>query len=400
MGKTVVLAILVALAPVSLAAHDFGVILNQTLGVGGTGGDASADYEAALIPRFSALIGDSGELHASASLEVSYANGWGFVPELLRTEFLWNFGNDTLSVGRMLFSDPMNLVAAGLFDGAMFSRHTEMGTFGAGLWYTGLLHSGRASIFMTDLDARFDRDNFADTYFASRRLMAALFWEHPSVAELLRLDVALIGQADLNDRNLAYHNQYLIAKATMPFERFVFELGGAIEIAQETGDDGRGLQVALAGDIGAHWMPPTPFHSMVSFAGRFTSGRQTEDGAMSPFVPITAIPHGDVLEAEIPGLSVLSLSYTARLHRTFSASLALAHFVRSDRGTFAAYPLDGEPSGNYFLGTELFGRLVWSPVSDVSLSLGAGAFMPALGDVAPDADPRWRVQLAVTLALY
>ena len=299
----------------------------------------------------------------------------------------------------MLFADPMNLVAAGLFDGARFSRHTEMGTFGAGLWYTGLLHSGRANILMTDYDARFDRDDFADTYFASRRLMAALHWEHPSVAEMFRLDMALIAQADLNDHDIAYHSQYLIARAAMPFQRFVFELGGAIEIAQAVGDDGTDSQVALAGDIGVHWMPPAPFHNMLSFTGRFTSG-QAESGSMSAFIPITAIPHGEVLEAEIPGLSVLSLSYTARLHQTFSASLALSHFVRSDRGTFTAYPLNGEPSDNYFLGTELFARFVWSPVSDMSLSLGAGAFMPALGNVAPDADPRWRVQLAVTLALY
>jgi len=401
MGKIIVVALFVALAPVSLAAHDFGLILNQNLGVGGTRGDAGIDYEAALVPRFSALLGDSGELRVSASLKAVYANdAWSFVPELLRTEFTWNFGDADLSLGRMLFADPMNLVAAGLFDGARFSRHTAAGTFGAGLWYTGLLHSGRANIFMTDCDARFDRDNFADTYFASRRLMAALYWEHPSVAEMFRLDFALLGQFDLNGRDSAYHSQYLIARASMPIQRFIFELGGAMEIAQSVSDEQTDVWLALAGDIGLHWMPPAPFHNMLSFTGRFTSGRQGESGPMSAFIPVTAIPHGDILEAEIPGLSVLSLNYTARLHRTFSAGLTVSHFVRSDLGTFAAYPLSGEPSGNYFLGTELFARFVWSPVSDMNLNLGAGAFLPALGDVAPNADPLWRIQLAVTLALF
>ncbi|MCL2192457.1 MAG: hypothetical protein FWB78_03550 [Treponema sp.] len=400
----VVFSILVLVAPVSLGAYDFGVILNQNIGLGGIGNNTNVDYEAALVPRFSALLGDYGEIHVSASLKMAYANeSWGFVPELLRTEFFWNFGDADLSLGRILFADPMNLVAAGLFDGARFARHTAMGTFGVGIWYTGLLYKNRTRISMTSDDealqaTELDWSNFADTYFASRRLMAALYWEHPSVAEMFRLDVALIGQVDLNNRDSAYHSQYLIAKAAMPFQRFIFELGGAMEIAQEVGDGETNLYIALAGDIGLHWMPPAPFHNMLSFTGRFTSGR-AESGSMSAFVPITAIPHGDILEADIPGLSVLSLNYTARLHRTFSTSLAVSHFVRSDSGTFTAYPLD-ESSNNFFLGTELFARFIWSPVSDMSFNLGAGAFLPALGDVAPNADPLWRVRLVVTLALF
>jgi len=401
----VVFSTLVFLAPVSLGAYDFGVILNQNIGSGGSGNDTGADYEAALVPRFSVLLGDSGDLYISASIKVAYANeDWSFVPELLRTEFSWNFGNADFSFGRMMFADPMNLIAVGLFDGARFSLHTEFGTFGVGIWYTGLMYKNRANISMTGddaeaLQAELDWNNFADTYFASRRLMAALYWEHPSVAELFRLDVALIGQIDLNNRNSAYHSQYLIARSGIPFQRFIVELGGAVEMAQAVNDGNTGFYVGLAGDIGLHWMPPAPFHNMLSLTGRFTSG-QSESGAMSVFTPISTVPHGDILEEGISGLSVLGLSYMARLHSTFSAGLALSHFVRSDLGTFAAYPLNGEPSNNYFLGTEIFAQFIWSPFSDMSFNLGGGAFLPALGNAAPNADPLWRIQLAVTLALF
>ena len=424
-------------APVSAKAFDFGLLMNQRGWLGGGGGraegigaqapaggsgDLGAEYEAALVPRLSLLLGDYGSLFLSGSLRAIYRNsaarggiragegggGWAFVPELLRSELSWSFAAGELRAGRMAYADPMRLVAAGLFDGASFSRHTEIGTFGAGIWYTGLLYKNRALIAMTDEDSaalqtELDWGSFADTYFASRRLVAALSWEHPSLFEALGIGAALVGQADLNNRGSALHSQYAIAKATMPFRQFIFELGGAAMLAQEAGNGGANnggtdFRVALAGDIGAHWMPPSPFHSMLSFTGRFTSGR-SESGPMSALAPISSLPHGNVLRAQISGLSMLGLSYAARLRRDFSATLAAAHFVRSDRGTYSAYPLNGAPSANYFLGTEIFGRAVWSPVSDISLNLGAGAFLPSLGDVAPDADPRWRVELIAILAL-
>jgi len=404
MSKIIVLAFL--LLPVSLNAHDFGLLLNQNLMLDGTGSDSNVDYEAALVPRFSMLVGDDGDLFFSASLKVVHRNNsWNFVPELLRNEFIWSFDDMDFHLGRMMYSDPMNLIAVGLFDGAMFSFHSMMGTFGAGVWYTGLLYRNRTKIAMTQADAEllatpFDWDDFAGTYFASRRFMAALFWEHPSLAEMFRLDTALIAQVDLNGEDNSFHSQYLVARASMPFGGFIFDLGGAVETGQSTNGNGTDFSVGLAGSVGVHWMPPAPFHNMLSFTGLFTSGRFDDDGSMSVFTPVTALTHGNVLRARIPGLSILSLDYMARLLHTFSAGLNVSHFVRSDRGTFTTYPLDGEPSDNYFLGTEFFGRLIWSPVSDLALNFGAGVFLPALGNVAPDADPRWRVELSVTLALY
>jgi len=404
---TIIFLLLAFLLPATLAAYDFGLILNQTLGYGNSSGDADVDYEAAIVPRFSALLGDSGELHISASVKVAYENnGWNFVPELLRSEFLWNFGHSDLSLGRMMFADPMNIAALGLFDGARFSHHTAVGTFGAGLWFTGFLYKNRANISMTGddaeaLQAELDWNHFADTYFASRRLVAAMYWDHPSFAELMRLNVALVAQVDLNegDRPYHYHSQYLIAKATLPIQGFIFELGGAVEVAQTVSGNGNDFNIGLAGDIALRWMPPAAFHNMLSLTGRFTSG-QAESGPMSTFTPITALTYGDVLAAKLPGLSVIGLNYTARLHHTFSTSLNVSHFVRSDLGTFTAWPLDGEANDNFFLGTEIFARFIWSPVSDMSFNLGAGAFLPALGNVAPNANPRWRVKLALTLALY
>ena len=394
-------------APTDLSARDFGLLANQSVGLGGIGFDDTdgITYEVALVPRFSALLGRYGELFLSASAQaVLEDDEWSFTPELLRTEFSHLAGAVEFRVGRMLFADPLNLVASGLFDGLHFARNTAGGTFGAGLWYTGFLYKNRANITMTEddavaLEAAVDWDDFMNTYFASRRVMAALYWEHPSVAELFQLNVTLIGQADINERDRQYDSLYLIARGVLPLQRVIFELGGAVEAGRMVVGAETDFRVAFAGDVGLHWLVPAQIHSMVSLTGRFTSG-QAESGVVSAFTPITTLPHGDILEAGISGLSVLTLQYTARLHRTFSAGVSAAHFVRSDRGTFEAYPLAAQSGDNFFLGTEFFGRLLWSPVSDMSFNLGGGVFLPSLGNAVPDADPRWRVELAVTLALF
>jgi hypothetical protein len=141
-------------------------------------------------------------------------------------------------------------------------------------------------------------------------------------------------------------------------------------------------------------MPPAPFENRLSLLGRFSSG-VAEDGSLAAFLPITTAFQGEILKAKLSGLSMVSLDYTARLHRACSASAASSYFIRSDLGTLPNYGTEG-----YFLGNEFFGRLLWSPVSDMQINLGGGAFLPVLGDAAPKADVQWRVELNVILALY
>jgi hypothetical protein len=150
--------------------------------------------------------------------------------------------------------------------------------------------------------------------------------------------------------------------------------------------------------MGVSWMPPMPLRSQVSLNGRFASGKMD---TVEAFVPITTSFQGDILKAKFSGLSVLSLDYTARLHQSFSVNLAASYFIRTDQETYNGYPMGGfAGSQNHFLGGECIGRLMWSPVSDLSLNLGGSAFLPSWGDAAPDADIRWRLELGFIFALY
>jgi len=178
-------------------AYDFGLTFNQNLGVSGIDSDNSFRYSGSLVPRISGLIGESSDYYISAGVEAAYQDGWSFIPELLRTEFSFRSSALAVKAGRMYHSDPMGLIASGLFDGARVSYDSSVGSFYAGAWYTGLLYKKRANIEMTADDfeltnAPLDTDDYASTYFAPKRILAGLGWEHLSLGGEASASAALL----------------------------------------------------------------------------------------------------------------------------------------------------------------------------------------------------------------
>ena len=386
------LCVFLVLPCMSLWAFDFGLILDQSPSFSGSGSDSTFDYQGVLIPRFSALLGDNGRIYISAGVNL-HNNPWIVVPELLRTEFSWRFNSGELKLGRIQYSDPVGLVADGLFDGAQFSFDTEAGVFSVGAWYTGLLYKKRTEITMTREEGEsyltdLKYSDFSDTYFAAKRFIAALGWEHPGLKEVLRAKITVLTQFDLSGTDL--HSQYAIGKFSLPMGNFIFDLGGSLELIEDSSD----VSVGLAGELGVTWMLPTAIEDRIMLLGRFSSGT-FEGSNMRAFLPITTSYQGSVLKGKLSGLSMISLDYLARLHQTFSAGISSSYFIRSDKGTFTLLGNDG-----WFLGNEFFGRVLWSPVSDLQINLGGGVFLPRLGNAAPDSDVLWRVELSVVLSLY
>jgi hypothetical protein len=378
-------------------AFDFGLILDQNADYGGYGGSGSFGYSGSLIPRFSTLLGDSADLYVSAGIRAAYAEGgeWRFVPELLRTELTYYAGSLTLKAGRVYHSDPLALVADGLFDGARLSLEGEAGAFGLGAFYTGLLYKRRANILMTQADREiyakeFDFADFQNTYFAPRRFVFSFDWERLSLGGPLQARAAILGQADLSgDKPL--HSQYLAAKLSLPGNVFGLDAGGTLCLTEE---DGFGL--AAAAELGFYLAPPTRLPQRLSLLGRFSSGR-VEGSQITAFQPVTAKAQGEIFKAGLSGLSLVSLDYSIQPANTFSAGLTSACFIRSDYETYWAYPI-GDEGGGYVLGTEFFGRLLWRPFSDLQANLGGGVFMPSLGNANPGAEASWRVELNVIVS--
>ena len=396
-GKNIgiVFLVLLFLLPAVLGAFDIGLVTDHNLGHGGIGGESTTDYKMALIPRLSFLIGDSVDFFFSGGFNLGFEDkNSSMVPELLRTEFSWSFSNAKIRAGRIQYADPLGFIANGLFDGAQFLYDTTVGSFSAGAWYTGLLYKKRANITITPEDFEdYYKDN---TYFASRRIVAAVDWEHPSIAEMLQLKLGILGQIDISDRKDLFHSQFLSGKMSVPVASFLFELGVGVELMEFKEE----MNLGFAGEAGVYWTPPFPFNSRFSFTGRLTSGKE-EEISVAAFTPVTTTTQGDILKANLSGLSVFSLDYLARFHQTFSAGVTASYFLRSDLGTYMDYPVSNSGEAKrYFMGSELAARLIWSPVSDLRFNFGGGMFLPSMGDIAPDADPKWRIELGAVLALF
>jgi hypothetical protein len=360
------------------------------------------NYKVDALPRFSTLLGKNSELIISAGFSFGKENEFFYIPELLRTEFSIRFGNSRLRIGRINYSDPLSFVASGLFDGVQYYYNSDSGTFRAGAWYTGLLFKERANITMNSADMEkfympLDYSDFSNTYFASKRVLTSIEWEHPSVGEFMQLNTTYIGQIDLNGADTSYHSQYLIVKAGIPINNFLMEFGGSVEFSQTVVTDDSEFNIAFAGEIGLFLLFPSQFNSRLSFTGLIAGGKTGD--TIGAFTPITAKEYGYILRAKISGLSIFSLNYTSKFNNSFGGSVTASYFVRNDLGTFYGYPVDADNEG-YFLGPEASCRITWSPASDLHFNLGGGAFFPSLGDAGSEEKLIWRVDMSVIMSIF
>jgi hypothetical protein len=364
-----------------LFAIDAGVVLDQKAEYSGSE-DTEFSYTGVAIPRITGLAGDTGDFYISAGL--NFQNGpWAFVPELLRTDFNWQSGSMYFTAGRMNYDDPLGYIASGLFDGARFSYNSNTGTFSIGAWYTGLLYKKRVNIEMTEneniaINTDLDYSDFANTYFAPRRVLAAVDWEYNGLWEKAITKLSLLGQFDLTEEKL--NSQYLAGKIIIPYGDFSFDIGGCFELIEENNEIGS----AFAAEASAAWRHPIHY---ISLGAKYASGKSD---TLSAFLPLTTNTQGHILESKLSGLTMISIDYTARLNDTYSAGFFPAYLI-----------LNGsESNGKNLLGAEIFAAFYWSPMPDISLNLGAGAFLPSLGNVTPDEKASWRAELNVVISLY
>jgi len=361
-------------------AFDVGLVLDQNLYYSG---DTVFAYKGLAIPRISGLLGNIGEFYISVG--INYQNNpWSFVPELLRTEFLWSESVIELSLGRMSYSDPLGFIASGLIDGERFSLHTKAGTFSIGAWYTGFIYKKRINIEMTDddkksNDAAFNYGDFIDSYFAPRHILAALDWEHQGLGERVFARLSLLSQTDITSAEL--NSQYIIGKMIVPFGIFAVGFGGCFEFIENS----ENMDTAFAAELELAWKTAS---QSLSLLARYSS---TKSGSMAAFLPVTTNPQGQILLAKLSGISMFSLDYTVRFHRTFTIGLTPSYFFLSDfKNT----------SGKFFRGAEFFGAFYWGPLPDISVNLGCGAFLPSLGNVTPNGKIIWRAELNLVLSLF
>jgi hypothetical protein len=408
MKKLLIALLLVTPLRLHAVDVDFGLLTNQYVSYGSSeikDENNILEYRGDFLPRITFLLGDNSRLLISAGFALDYKNEkMTFIPELLNTELSLNFGAVGIKIGRINYSDPLGFIATGLFDGLQITHASKNGQLGFGFWYTGFLYKKNANIVMTMIDEEYyneliDYGNFAQTYFASRRLLAAIDWSHNSLAELLRLQISLITQRDLNYRSSAnskekLNSSYFSLKMGLPVGNVLFELGGSLEALQPKPSD-KDFMLAFAWEAGIYWTLPAKNSSRLSLTGYFYGG-QTSD-TISAFIPVTTIYYGQIFQPEMPGITVLRLNYSARLAQPLGVSVTAAYFVRNDLITYLNSYLN---NNGYFMGGELYASFIWSPVSDVQFNLGGGVFIPSLGDAWAEKVNQWRLDLTAVIALY
>jgi len=165
-----------------LYAADHGILLNMELDVDGA--DETHTRGTIIIAPWISFAFESSELYISAGLNTSISKDNYFAPELFRLEYSsWKHDKLSFRFGRITWQDPSRLIAKGRFDGADLRYSKGKINLGFNLLYTGLLFKDTAyiSVSPTDKDysENFDWTDFANTYFAPRRLLTSLYGEFP-----------------------------------------------------------------------------------------------------------------------------------------------------------------------------------------------------------------------------
>jgi hypothetical protein len=110
---------------------------------------------------------------------------------------------------------------------------------------------------------------------------------------------------------------------------------------------------------------------------------------------------GRVFSPALTGLSILRFAYTLRPRPVFSLSGEVSYFIRTDTVTYEDNR-DSEKlkAEGYFLGGEFYAAIMWTPLPDLALTFGGGAFFPGLGDAfTGEAGIRWKAALGLVLSL-
>jgi hypothetical protein len=398
-------AALLLLAPGAASALDYGLIFAQTAQAGERGADFSTDsleYTLQAAPWLFVGLGDRVELYVSGGLRVDrIVDEWIFAPELYRFQAAFQvFPQLRIGLGRFQYRDSLDgLIAAGLFDGLSLSLDLPGGRLSAGGYYAGFQYKKTADIVMNAADAALyagaveyeSPRTFADSYFAPRRALASLGWD---MADLLggAFSLEALGQIDLTGRDSLLHTGYLMIRYARPLGNLVrFDLGGTASVLQEGVP--MALEFSFAGSAALGWLLPTPFPDELRVSFRGSSGEFTD--TFTAFHPVSTATVGEVLRAPLSSLMLADITYTLRILRVLSLGLQGACILRTDSRSYQ------DPAGELLntsssplLGEEAYARLSWTPLSDLSFTLGGGVFFPNWGGAYVDqARIRWRISL-------
>lgn len=369
-------------------AADFGLVLRDTFEV------PNGDFSNRVIftPWVSALFGSNLSLYLSGNLTLKNNSdtGFRFIPEPDYSAIGFNSGTGfALEAGRLRYADPVGCVAAGLFDGLNMALNTRRARFSLGAFYTGLLYKESADVVMSADDLADYIDD--DVWFAPRRTLLAVRGD-VFAGGRGSLTAGGLAQFDLRDSG-RLNSQYALAKIqAAPARGFDAEAGGVFGFVEAAGEE---LAYCAAFSVNAGCALPTPWSDRLALGLWWFSG--AIDETVGPFLPVTVMTLGSAFSPRQSALMLPRLVYTGRLHKTLSLEVRALYFMRTDTETLRDPGLEFI-SDSYLLGGEFYAMLLWVPFSDISFTLGAGAFLPGLGDALDSSETRFHATAGIVLS--
>ncbi|MDR1505591.1 MAG: hypothetical protein LBI67_00660 [Treponema sp.] len=394
----ILLGVILCAAAFPAAALDFGLIVSEQFDAEDSG-ELTIESKTILSPWLSFFGKKNTEYFMSAGLTGDYSEEkLHFIPELFRLEAsIAPSRAVTIKAGRIPYQDPSRFTAKGHFDGVNALVNLGRARFSLAAFYTGLLYRDTANVSWTpgdpvDQDAEFDFANFGDTYFAPRRVLAAVQGEFPGfLTPRGNLSAGILGQFDFSDAPDKLNSQYALFRYSLALTGgFDLALAGAAELLESAGE----LDLAFAGSLEGGWMLPTAVTDRISLACRWASGTGS---AAAAFFPVTVESQGRILRPDLSGMMTVRGVYEARFLPSLAAEFGARYFFRTDSSSFSDPDLTGS---SYFLGGEITGSVLWAPFSDLSFALSGGAFLPQTGSAFRDGAPvRWLVSLGTIFSL-
>lgn len=299
-------------------------------------------------------------------------------------------------LGRVPFQDSLGLVANAAFDGATLGFAGERHAFSASAFYTGLTYKQTARLLLSQ------RDKFAyyeGGYFAPPHLiMSAAYDFFPPFWEDSQLSVNLIHEIDLRE-NARSRTTFALCKIALPFaENYLLQGGAAFAWAEEN----EVPQYSIASTIDFSIDLSRFYPSQLLFEIKLLYGAFD---AAQPMPVITFRDLSALYSPEQARLITFKTSYLARFSPILSFEGAFLLFARLSADYLPAVPLYGgyenPDASGFLLGEELVLSAVWTPLSDLSLNIGAAFFFPDNGPSSvylPMAPIAWALRLGVLLS--
>jgi hypothetical protein len=378
MKRLIILFILFPLIACLAFSIDYGAVLEQKI-------EVENEYfvsDTSLTPWFSWSFNKEMSVYISGIFTLQYEKYSGdiesdtttFIPELSYTAFKYQIKDDmSIEAGRIDYSDNIGFTAAGLFDGARFTwEMLPSGKLTANLFYTGLLYKETAKIIMSDEDKikysePWGQDN-PEAYFASRRLLMAGRWDM-RLLEKIDLSGELIMQFDVNSNNdKLLHSQYVQTQAEYYLNSMMRLSGGLLAQIMQNNEGDFGAAFGALAKL--RMALPTSMNDWLGFTVKFTSASSEK---FTSYIPLSSIPQGEVFQETLAGLLSISADYSVRIIRSLYAEATMSYYIKTYEAT----------DGNYFYGGELWAYIAWQPFEDIRGTLGAGLFLPSLGNAYP-----------------